>query len=458
MAFSDSFPTFAKLFRRFFGGAPEEVSDEPKYWDESVKLTLAKLVQSQASLSLGSVQVFSLGQFRAEIGAALWKKHREKILIIVETTLQKRIGRGNTVIPQGKDTWLLVMPELPQDEAEARADGLAQLIGQKLVGLNFTSQELPLPQTAKLNLNGALNDDGSLNVLAIQSAVAKSRTEAQKRPAARVGQKEKYKPSLKSGTKKESQTTDKKEKIELPPPDDMGIMFLPIWSDKTQSIDTFSAQFALTEPPQGDALSVSDSDQVASNCLGATELVLRSLKRLTTAKIRCVIAMPIPWAVAKKPALRDELLKRMSVMPEAQRLLYVRYDILNVPASADVQEITSTTQAFVSSGCRDICVQVPWEDQHEQMGQLPRTVIKTDMSEAERTSNYSFGIQIEFFVNGSETNLTCITGLKTRGEVSLALKSGASQVGGSGLLEPVPQPPSKVVTIPREKLEIKTAG
>ena len=457
MALSDFFPTFFKLFGSLFGGKPEETSSEPKYWDESVKLTLAKLVESKESRALGCVQVFSLAQFRAEIGTALWKKYRDKILIIVETTLQKRIGRGNTVIPQGKDTWLLVMPDLTQDEAEAKSDGLAQLIGQKLVGLSFTSAELPLPQTAKLDLSGALNADGSLDVLAIQSAVARSRAAAQRAPVTRLGQKEKYKPSIKSGVKSDPEAPKKKEKIELPPPQELRVKYLPVWSDRTQSIDTFIAQIGSEESPDTDALDLDDADQTASNCLGATELVLRSLKRLTTAKIRCVLALPIPWAIANNGALRDEFLRRMSVMPEAQRLLYVRYDILNVTASTSIEEIQTCVQAFVRAGCRDVCVSVPWTDQHEQMGQLDRTIIRTDMTEAERTSNYSFGIQIEFFVNGSEPNITCVTGLKTRGEVSLALKSGALQVGGPGLLDPVAQPPSKVVTIPREKLEIKTA-
>jgi len=123
--------------RHLAGVAPEDVLVERTYWDDSVSLALTDLVQEAETRASGKVQVISLAEFRVAIGE-LWDKYESRILLIAESTISRMIGRGNTFIPQDKDTWLLLFPALPEAEALKRADAIASKIGEKLVGAQFT--------------------------------------------------------------------------------------------------------------------------------------------------------------------------------------------------------------------------------------------------------------------------------------------------------------------------------
>jgi len=106
--------------RRLAGGRVAELQARV-YWDDGVTLTLSNLAQETETRASGRVQVISLADFRAAIGE-LWEKYQNKILIIAESTIGRMIGKGNTYIPQGEDTWLLLFPGLSSDKAQQRAD------------------------------------------------------------------------------------------------------------------------------------------------------------------------------------------------------------------------------------------------------------------------------------------------------------------------------------------------
>src|SRR5436190_1016005 len=77
------------------------------YWDGEIELTLSKLVRETETRASGRVQLLSLASFHDDIGE-LWEQYRDRILLIAETTISKRIGRGNTFIMQDEETWLLL--------------------------------------------------------------------------------------------------------------------------------------------------------------------------------------------------------------------------------------------------------------------------------------------------------------------------------------------------------------
>ena len=104
-----------------------------------------------------------------------WDRYKKKVLIIAENTIGRMIGKGNTYIPQDEDSWLLLMPALSEHEAQLKADEIAMVLGEKLVGERFEEKEPPLPQTAKVDLAQALNPDGSFNSTAMRNAVKRAR-------------------------------------------------------------------------------------------------------------------------------------------------------------------------------------------------------------------------------------------------------------------------------------------
>src|SRR4051812_13027576 len=142
------------------------------YWDHDVELTLAKLVHEAETRASGRVQLLSLASFRDDIGE-LWDQYRDRILLIAETTIGRRIGRGNTFIMQDEETWLLLFPGLDEHEALRRADDIARKIGEKLIGARFAPENARLPEMTKLDL--AVGANGKVSAEAMRAAVARTK-------------------------------------------------------------------------------------------------------------------------------------------------------------------------------------------------------------------------------------------------------------------------------------------
>lgn len=144
---------------------------KPDYWDESVTLTIDALLHMEEGKRT-DLHIFSLEGFRAAIGPELWERYADNITLIADSSIARAIGKGNAYFQQGEDTWLMLMPTLPQEKAVERAEKITTDIGTKLVGAQFTEVEPPLPAAARISLADALNLDGSLNISAIRKAVA----------------------------------------------------------------------------------------------------------------------------------------------------------------------------------------------------------------------------------------------------------------------------------------------
>src|SRR5437868_6002196 len=77
------------------------------YWDHDIEMTLTSLVRESETRASGRVQLLSLASFRDDIGE-LWDQYQDRILMIADTTIARRLGRGNTYIVQDEETWLLL--------------------------------------------------------------------------------------------------------------------------------------------------------------------------------------------------------------------------------------------------------------------------------------------------------------------------------------------------------------
>jgi hypothetical protein len=300
------------------------------YWDGEIALTLSKLVQETKTRASGRVQLLSLATFRAEIGE-LWDQYKDRILLIAETTIARRIGRGNTFIVQDEDSWLLLFPGLDEQEAQVRADAIAAVIGEKLVGARFAPEEAPLPEAAKLDLDAAVNADGSVNLEGLRAAVNRAKDKQQK--------------IFGTPVKRGSAAPARPMTAPVPEPSrlkELSLTYRPIWSADTQTVDTFALQAHLAHG------SVLEDGGPTINETTAIDLVRTGLEAFTAmrgAKLRAKFVLPVVASALSTRAL-TEVQRLITALPREDRLLTLRLAFHRLPARASLEQLIALREVF----------------------------------------------------------------------------------------------------------------
>jgi hypothetical protein len=427
-------PSFLARLRALFAPPPPRPH---AYWDGEIALTLAKLVQETETRASGRVQLLSLAAFRAEIGE-LWDQYKDRILLIAETTIARRIGRGNTFIAQDEDSWLLLFPGLDEQEAQARADAIAETIGEKLVGARFALEETPLPEAAKLDLDAAINEDGSVNLDGLRTAVSRAKDKQQKifGGPARRGQA--------AATPARPVTAPMPEPSRLK---ELTLAYRPIWSAETQAIDTFALQAVL-----GHA-GVLDDGGPAINEATAIDLVRAGLEAFTAmrrAGLRAKFVLPVV-AGALSPRALTEVQRLIAALPREDRLLTLRLAFHRLPARAGIEQLIALREVF-RPYAREVAFPVnPFDLTHPAFA-LDHIVAMADVSaESQRIDSEFFEIMLRFKTRIAD-RVTCVVGLRRRSHLAKALAAGISEVGGPALGEEVRHLPERPEILLREHL------
>lgn len=443
---ADAVTRFLSSIRKFLRNAAGASVDEPLparvYWDSDVTLTLQNLVQDAETRASGRVQVITLADFRSAIGD-LWDKYEQRILLIAESTISRMIGRGNTFIPQEKDTWLLLFPGLPEDEAVVRADAIAARIGEKLVGAQFSEPPPPPPLASRLDLTGALNADGSLNFDRLKAAVEQVRKAAKNADIPVVAVKRPGGPAARGAITSPVHQT-KAETFQIT------VGFRPAWNAETQSIDSFffrgaspngSDLFASNTPPPED---IAVLDFVAAGGRAFSEMCERGL--------RAILTVPVPFETLQGPHLAD-IQRLITGLRQRDRLLQLRLEITHVPYRARAEQLVAMREIF-RPYVRDVAFQLDLFLPSDQVLALDHVVLGTELTHQTRQGDDDLFQAMMVFRQRAGRRATYILGLHSRLQVAHALTAGISEVGGPAIHAEMKKLPDQVVVISRQDLLI----
>ncbi len=427
-----------RAIQRFAGTLPDDAPAARVYWDDGVALALTDLVQEAETRASGRVQVITLADFRGAVGD-LWEKYESRILLIAETTISRMIGRGNTFIPQGQDTWLLLFPALSEQEALKRADAIAARIGEKLVGAQFTEMPPPLPEASKLNLNGVMNADGTLNLDRVKQAVESVREAANPqlvKPVAK-GPIKNVRPSVTP-----TAPAAKSEAAQFT------IVFRPAWNAETQSVDAFF--FRALRPDGADVFAPGGpppNDATAIELLG---MAARAFTEMFEKGLRATLTVPIPFMTLRGPAL-PEIQRIISGLPQRARLMHLRLEVTHVPLRIGADSLVPIRERF-RPYLRDVAFLLDPFQLAEQALALDHIVAGVEISRMPRRSDDEIFQALLVFRQRAGQKTTYVLGLSSRLQVAHAVTAGIAELGGAGVVADAKKLPDQVTVIRRQDL------
>lgn len=430
-----------KIVRRLAGVPPEEARGARVYWDDGVTLALTDLVREAETRASGRVQVITLGAFRAAIGE-LWDTYESRILLIAESTISRMIGRGNTFIPQEKDTWLLLFPTLPEPNALQRADAIASKIGEKLVGAQFTETPPPLPETAKLDLSGALNADGSLNLERVKAAVANVREMA----GGHAGGVKISKPAPKTPARPAGATqTSPPVKTEAA---QLTICYRPAWTAETQCINSFFLR--ATRSNGSEVFSPSGAFPNDATVLELLSIASRVFSEMCERGLRATLTVPIPFAAFHGSRVTD-IQRAVATLSQRDRLLHLRIEITHVPLRAGADSLVPIRE-LLRPYVREVAFLVDLFQPADQVFALDHVMIGTELPPGLQRSNEEVFQAMLVFRQRVGRRSTYALGLSSRLQVAHAVTAGITEVGGAAVTPEIKKLPDQVTVIKRQDL------
>jgi hypothetical protein len=442
-ALSRTLSKVRSAIRQFAGTAHDEPHAARVYWDEGVALTLTDLMRESETRASGRVQVITLGEFRSAVGE-LWEKYEPRILLIAESTISRMIGRGNTFIPQDKDTWLLLFPALKEAEALKRADAIAARIGEKLVGARFSEMPPPLPEASKLDLRGALNADGSLNLDRVKAAVEHVRQStslglgavktAAKRAASPVARP--------AGVAAASSPPAKSEAAQLT------VAFRPAWNAETQSVNSFF--FRATKSDGSDVYGAHGPCPTDATALELVGLACRAFSDMCERGLRAVLTVPIPFPALQGPLLAD-FQRAITSLPQRERLLHLRLEVTHVPLRAGADSLAPIRELF-RPYTREVAFLLDPFQLSDQVLALDHIMVGVEMPRGGRRTDDEIFQALLNFRQRAGRRTTYVLGLSSRLQVAHAVTASIAEIGGSGVAGELKKLPDQVTVIRRQDL------
>lgn len=448
--------------RRLFGGKKAHVRARV-YWDSDITLTLGNLVNETETKASGKVQVISLAAFRESIGD-LWERYQDKVIMIAETSIARRIGRGNTFIAMDEDTWLLLFSRADEDQAQARADAIAAAIGEKLMGARFAMEEIPLPEAQKLGLADILNADGTVNLDAMRAEVSKIKA-AQRAyakplaPAHARKVKDGKAPAKAQRIVARARPLPAAQAPAPPPPPPPApveepskiagllLRYRPAWNAESQSVNTVLFR-AYT--PEG--LSVTEDETAPLNSATALDVVRAGLKafaEMRKAELPMLFCLPLPVNAFSIQAL-GEARELIAAVPRDDRLGHLRLDLRRLPR-ANPEKLVALRELF-RSYVRGVTLPINPFSGIEAMLAIDHVSYVADVTrEAGSSDSEMFEVLLQL-KNRAGARPVAVTGLRKRGHLAKAVGAGVAEVSGPALMDESKHMPERVQRLPRESL------
>lgn len=333
------------------------------------------------------------------------------------------------------------MPKLAETDGQDLADSIAATIGEKLMGAKFSLHEAPFPSSAKLDVNKAINPDGSLDVDALKAEVTKVRSIQRSLSSDRTNR-----PSAGSLFPAAKQTPNPtrvrtiRSKLEQ--------FLIPAWSSDTECLDSFFFR-AFTESGvsvfQKETIHLTDADTLES-IQGALKLFREMLSRRLKAKL----TIPLPFSLLQS-ALLPHIQKTVSSLPQRERLLHLRLEIVQIPESVDAGSLVNIRETF-RPFIRDIAFSTTPLNPNSQILALDHIVVGGELDQDSTLDDESLFQSLLHFRHRAGRRTSYLLGLDSRKNINAALRAGFHEVGGHGLGNVQRQLPDHVTHVSREEL------
>ena len=430
----------SRIFGRRSEAATTEVSLEPllitpSAWDDDLALTLGQIATDTETRASGRVQVITLAQLRNALGEH-WEQYQTKVELIAETTIGRMIGKGNVYLKHDEDSWLLLMPSLSDHDAEAKADEIARVLGEKLVGERFMEKEPPLPQAAKVDLENALRPDGSLDLEAVKQSVRRARLAIAAREA-----------------KRPSGALDQAASIAPAPTRsrfaDLSMVYRPLWSADTESIDTFALR---AFDSVGDMV-LGRADGAAPPMDDATfadvvKAALGDFAGMIKSGLRGKYALPIPFAITRRN-LGPTIFRAISAVPQRDRLMHLRIEIGAIPANTAAEHLFDLRE-FFRGRTRDIAFLMPLASPLPNVLAMDHVAIGVECPTSGDESDLKRALNEFRRMAGGRR--TYAMGLRSRELIGSAVHAGFDEVSGPGLSDDLRHLPERTQVVHRADL------
>lgn len=405
----------------------ELLSAGKRYWDDTVALTLADLVQERQTKASGRVQILSLAEFRTHIGP-LWEQYADHILLIAETTIGRMIGKGNTFIPQSEDSWLLLFPGMPALDAAEHADMIAAKIGEKLVGEKFSETEPPLPRAAQLDMSGVVRADGSLDLEALRANITKARESQKPKPIAPAP------PPTRAAA--------------VAPRAELKIVLRPAWSAAINTVDTFALRAigGAGEDLVYDPATIYTASVAAELCTVAGRLVGEMEKR----QMRGRIVLPVSHAMMTGTG-GEGFRKALLLIPQQARLMHLRVDVVRLPQRTPLDTLVNVREALRPL-VREVGLEIDLFALNHPMFALEHVTLTADPSFAHGWDDLQLAETLAVVRQKATRQRLTVTGLRTRPQVAGALKAKVDEIGGMGVTGELTTLPERLQVLPAHTL------
>jgi hypothetical protein len=376
---------------------------------------------------------------------------------MAETTIGRMIGKGNTFIAQNVegpdgaaeadvDSWLLLMPGLTEREAEQRADEIAKVLGEKLVGERFSEREPPLPQTAKVDLRLALNADGSFNTTMMKAAVKRARimlaAKDAKRSAAVL---DAAKQSATGGTTK---TLDQHRSL-FPA---LTLIYRPLWVAATENFAAYALRaFTDTgEPlfgpnaPASVVATVNDATMI-----DLAKAAFGDFIAMTKSDLRAIYVLPVPFGVMTRK-LGGDFLRAMAALPQKERLMQLRIELVNLPERISTEKIAEVRELF-RGRVRDVAILMDLAKLNDAALALDHITMGAEVTGAV-AADEEFAAALGVFRRRAGAKRAYVLGVRSRGQASVALKLGLDEIAGAGLADDMRHLPDRASVLFRDQV------
>ncbi|MDX2142946.1 MAG: hypothetical protein SFV19_06305 [Rhodospirillaceae bacterium] len=423
-------------------------------WDEGLDLTLSKLVTETETKASGRVQVLTLAHLRSELGEA-WPRYRARVLMIAETTIGRMIGKGNTFIPQGSegpdgepdtDSWLLLMSNLSEREAEERADDIAKVLGEKLVGERFSEKEPPLPQTAKVDLSTALNPDGSFNTAQMKLAVKRARIMLAAKDVKKSSQ------ALDAGKKPAGGIAAKSLELQRSLFPGLTLVYRPLWVADTENFAAYALRaFTDTgEPvfgpntPAHVAAAINDATMV-----DLAKVAFADFMAMTKTELRATYVLPVPFGVMTRK-LGGDFLRALAALPQRERLMQLRIELVNLPERLNAASLAEVRELF-RGRVRDVAILMDLARLNDTALALDHVALGAEVTPAV-AADAEFADAVGVFRRRAGAKRAYVIGIRSRAQASLALKAGVDEISGAGLADDMRHLPDRASVLFRDQV------
>jgi len=148
--------------------APPAQTSGPRDGQDDFARQLGPILARRDVVAAGRLQLINLARISDRIGGR-WTDVADKVHIVVERILQRRLANTDLYRRYGEHTYILVFGELAKEEAEIKSALIAKEISEKLLGANAESgEDGVLVQTVVADVNGklAVEEVDALNIIA----------------------------------------------------------------------------------------------------------------------------------------------------------------------------------------------------------------------------------------------------------------------------------------------------